>query len=139
MIKNRLIKKYKNRRLYDLETSKFITVDELQRYVIDGLLFQVVDAASGNDITNATLLQIFVDMDVNTTQFLSSDMLRQLIMMAHHPMNEAFKSILENMMQTMDSQLLQNLYPKDYQKATDAWNKQTQTFLNQWQAMFRGK
>jgi len=137
MIKHRLIKKYKNRRLYDLETSKFITVDELQRYVVAGLLFQVVDAASGNDITNATLLQIFVEMDDNSTQFLSSDMLRQLIVMAHHPMNQAFKSMLEKMMQTMDNQFLQNLYPNDYQKATDAWNKQTQAFLNQWQAMFR--
>jgi len=138
MIKHRLIKKYKNRRLYDLETSKYITVDELHQYVVDGLLFQVVDAASGNDITNATLLQIFVDMDNNSTQFLSSDMLRQLIVMAHHPMNQAFKSMLEKMMQTMDNQLLQNLYPtNDYQEAADAWNKQTQAFLSQWQAMFR--
>ena len=56
----RLIKKYKNRRLYDTEKSQYITVEELQRYVIDNIPVRVEDSASKEDITNATLLQIFV-------------------------------------------------------------------------------
>lgn len=137
MTNARLIKKYKNRRLYDLETSKFITVEDLRQYVSDGLAFKVVDAASDKDLTNATLLQIFVEMEANSTQFLSSDMLRQLIVMAQHPMSMAFKSMLENMMVNMENQLPQAPDLGDYQKSMDAWNKQSQQLLSQWQAMFR--
>jgi|SRR3990167_2628690 len=136
-IKPRLIKKYKNRRLYDLETSQYITIDDLQRYVIEGVLFQVVESESNKDITNMTLLQIFVEMEANALPFLSSDMLRQLIVLSHHPMNISCKSMLEKMMLMMTGQLQQNAYLSDYQQATDAWNKQTELFMSQWQAMFK--
>jgi polyhydroxyalkanoate synthesis repressor PhaR len=135
--KLRLIKKYKNRRLYDLEISQYITVDDLKHYVIDGLAFQVVDAASGKDITNATLLQIFVEMESNSLPFLSSEMLRQLIISANHPMHDALKSMLEQMMMAMETQLQSNSYLSDFQKATEAWNKQTQELVTHWQSLFR--
>ena len=87
----RLIKKYKNRRLYDTETSQYITVDDLQRYVIDGMSFRVEDSTTKEDITTSTLLQIFVEMEAGPTKFLSPEMLRQLICLAHHPMNQSLK------------------------------------------------
>ncbi len=136
MSKFRTIKKYKNRRLYDLEISQFITVDDLQRYVVNGVLFHVIDASSKKDITNATLLQIFVEMEANSTQFLSSDMLRQLIVMVHHPLNRAFISMLEQMMLSMNNQSSQSAFSTDYQKATTLWSEQTQAFLKQWKMMF---
>ena len=137
MTKPRLIKKYKNRRLYYLETSKFITVENLLHYVIDGIVFQVVDATSGKDLTSATLLQIIVEMDDSATQCLSSAMLRQLIVMAHHPMSQSYKAILEQMMMTMEKPLQSNLELPNYQKAMDIWTEKTQDMLNQWQALFR--
>lgn len=136
MTNPRLIKKYKNRRLYDLELSQYITVDDLQRYVLDDLTFKVIEASSGKDITNATLLQIFVEMESHSTQFLSSDMLRQLIVLAHHPMNQSFKTMLEHMM-TMKNKLQNDLYMSDYQHITAAWNKQSEQLINQWLAMFQ--
>lgn len=135
-IKSRLIKKYKNRRLYDLEMSQYITIDDLQRYVIDGILFQVIDSESNHDITNMTLLQIFVEMEANTLPFLSSDMLRQLIALSHHPMNKSCKSMLEQIMLMMTGQL-QRGFLSDYQQPIDAWSKQTQQIMSQWQAMFK--
>ncbi len=137
MEKNRRIKKYKNRRLYDLEISKYITVDDLQRYVMDGLLFDVEDAASGKDITNATLLQIFVEMEAQPTQFLSTGMLRQLIMMAHHPMNRVCQSMLEDMMGMMEHQISETIHSSNYHKAMGSWNEHTQQLLSQWTAIFR--
>ena len=137
MTKPRLIKKYKNRRLYDLETSKFITVDNLLHYVLDGITFQVEDATSGKDLTSATLLQIIVEMDDGATQCLSSAMLRQLIVMAHHPMSQSYKSILEQMMMTMEKPLQPNSEFPNYQKAMAIWSEKTQDMLNQWQALFR--
>lgn len=131
------IKKYKNRRLYDLEISQYITVEDLKGYVLQGVKFQVVDAQSLQDITNATLLQIFVEMESNAIPFLSSEMLRQLIVISHHPMSQSFQSMLEQMMQVMDGQLQQNHYLKDYQQAADIWRRQTELMLDQWQSMFR--
>jgi len=135
--KFRLIKKYKNRRLYDLELSQYITIEDLQRYVTEGTVFQVIDSESNKDITNITLLQIFVEMEANTLPFLSSDMLRQLIVLSHHPMNKSCKSMLENMMLMMTRQLQQSTYLSDYQQVSDAWNKQTELFISQWQTMFK--
>ncbi|MCP0913950.1 MULTISPECIES: polyhydroxyalkanoate synthesis regulator DNA-binding domain-containing protein [Legionella] len=131
----RLIKKYKNRRLYDTETSKYITIEELERYTVEGILFRVEDAASGKDITNNTLLQILVEMEAGPTQFLSTDLLRQLINLARHPMHETFKSMLEQTMALMEKQFRENPYFNS--EATKAWNEQMQQFISQWQNFFR--
>jgi len=57
-INMRLIKKYRNRRLYDTELKKTVTIDDLQGYIADGIEFKVIDNASGKDITMGTLSQI---------------------------------------------------------------------------------
>ena len=132
----RLIKKYKNRRLYDTEKSQYITVEDLQHYVVDGLLFRVEDSESKADITNATLLQIFVEMEEGPTKFLSSEMLRQLICLAHHPMNQSLKVLLGRLVEAIEKQSQSNPYFKDYQQATEAWNKQMLELTSQWKAFF---
>ena len=98
---SRCIKKYKNRRLYDLEISQHVTIDDLKQYVIDGIVFQVIDSETHQDITNMILLQIFVELESNNLPFLSSDMLRQLIIISQHPMQKSFKLFLEHMMSQM--------------------------------------
>ena len=55
------IKKYANRRLYDTESSAYITLDRLARMVREGREFEVVDAKTGEDITRQVLTQIIVD------------------------------------------------------------------------------
>lgn len=132
----RLIKKYKNRRLYDTEKSQYITVEELKRYIIDGITFRVEDSVNNADITSATLLQIFVEMESGSTQFLSSEMLRQLIVLAHHPMNKSFKSMLEQLFQTMEKNMQTNPYLADYKQASDAWGLQMKQLVKQWQGFF---
>ena len=133
----RLIKKYKNRRLYDTEISQYITVEDLQRYVIDGLLFRVEDSTRKEDITTTTLLQIFVEMEAGPTKFLSPDMLRQLICLAHHPMNQSLKALLGQMVATVEKQTQSSHYVGDYQQLSEAWNKQMQQIISQWQTFFR--
>lgn len=55
------IKKYANRRLYDTKDSKYITIDELADKVRYGEDVRVVDAASGEDLTQATLVQVIIE------------------------------------------------------------------------------
>ena len=129
----RLIKKYKNRRLYDTETSQYITVEQLQKYVVDGLAFKIEDSATGKDITNAILLQILVEMEAGPTQFLSPEILRQIICLANHPMHASLKTMMEQMFHAMDKPMQNN----PYQQATEVWNKQMKEMMQQWQTMFK--
>lgn len=94
----KLIKKYKNRRLYDTEISQYVTVEDLQRYVLEHVSFQVIDRASHKDLTSSTLLQILVEMQTCDSPFLSAEMLRQLIILANHPLSQSFKTMLAQMM-----------------------------------------
>ncbi len=130
----RLIKKYKNRRLYDTETSQYITLEQLQRYVVEGVVFKIEDSETGKDLTNSVLLQIIVEMEAGPTQFLSPQILRQIISLANHPMHVSFKTMMEQMFQSMDKPLHNN----PYQQATDTWNKQMQQMMQQWQNLFKG-
>ena len=129
----RLIKKYKNRRLYDTETSQYITLEQLQHYVVDGLKFKVEDSSTGNDLTNSILLQIIVEMEAGTTQFLSPEILRQIISLANHPMHASLKAMMEQMFQVMEKPLQAN----PYAQATETWNQQMQKMMQQWQTLFK--
>ena len=73
------IKKYANRRLYDTESSTYITLDKLAAMVREGREFEVVDAKSGEDITRQVLTQIIVDEESRGTTMLPVNFLRQLI------------------------------------------------------------
>ena len=131
----RLIKKYKNRRLYDTETSQYITVDQLQSYVVDGLAFRIEDSETGKDLTSSILLQILVEMEAGPTQFLSPEILRQIICLANHPMHLTLKTMMEQMFLTMEKPLQNN----PYQQATESWNNQMKEMMQQWQVLFKPK
>lgn len=131
----KLIKKYKNRRLYDLDLSQYITVEDLQSYVMQDIDFQVIDVVSGKDLTNATLLQIFVELEAHSTEALSSKVLRQLIKLSQHPMSQPFKQTLEQMLTQMQSQT--NPYLHTAQEASDMWIKQSEKMIQSWQEWMR--
>lgn len=133
----KLIKKYKNRRLYDLERSQYITIEELQSYVLQDIDFRVLDATSGKDLTNATLLQIFVDLETHSTQALSPNVLRQLIKLSQHPLSQQYKTMLEQVLNNIQDHL--SPYLNTVQETTDLWKKQSETFIKSWQDLFRNR
>ena len=73
------IKKYANRRLYDTESSSYITLDRLAEMVREGREFEVVDAKTGEDITRQVLTQIIVDEEARGSTMLPVNFLKQLI------------------------------------------------------------
>ncbi|HEX2803801.1 MAG TPA: polyhydroxyalkanoate synthesis repressor PhaR [Sphingomicrobium sp.] len=73
------IKKYANRRLYDTESSSYITLDRLAEMVRQGRDFEVVDAKTGEDITGQVLTQIIVDEEARGSTMLPVNFLKQLI------------------------------------------------------------
>ena len=89
------IKKYANRRLYDTESSSYITLDRLAQMVREGREFEVVDAKSGEDITRQVLTQIIVDEEARGATMLPLNFLKQLIGLYGNSMQNFVPSYLE--------------------------------------------
>ncbi|MGB5079061.1 MAG: polyhydroxyalkanoate synthesis repressor PhaR [Sphingorhabdus sp.] len=93
-----IIKKYANRRLYNTQSSKYITLDflaELTRKEID---FQVLDAKTNEDITHGVLTQIIMEEENSGQQMLPVGFLRQLISMYGDSMQGMVPQFLESSM-----------------------------------------
>jgi len=74
-----LIKRYPNRKLYDMEAKKYVTLEEIALIVREGQDVQVVDHESGDDLTNLTLSQIIFEQEKKKTGFLPRSILTSLI------------------------------------------------------------
>jgi polyhydroxyalkanoate synthesis repressor PhaR len=90
-----IIKKYANRRLYDTESSTYITLERLAEMVRQKRDFQVVDAKTGEDITRSVLTQIIMDEEARGSEMLPVNFLRQLISMYGGQMQAAVPQFLE--------------------------------------------
>jgi len=90
------IKKYANRRLYDTESSAYITLDRLAQMVREGREFEVVDAKTGEDITRQVLTQIIVDEEARGGEtMLPINFLKQLIGLYGNSMQNFVPQYLE--------------------------------------------
>ena len=90
-----VIKKYANRRLYDTESSSYITLERLAEMVRQKREFKVVDARSGEDITHSVLTQIIMDEEARGETMLPVAFLRQLIGMYGGQMQSMVPQYLE--------------------------------------------
>ena len=75
----RTIKKYPNRRLYDTEESRYITLSDVRSLVIGKIEFVVIDQKSGEDITRSILLQVITEQEQKGEAVMSQDFLSQVI------------------------------------------------------------
>ncbi|MBY0558067.1 MAG: polyhydroxyalkanoate synthesis repressor PhaR [Burkholderiaceae bacterium] len=96
---DRLIKKYPNRRLYDTQTSSYITLTDVKQLVLDNELFTVVDAKSNEDLSRSILLQIILEEEANGAPMFSTDVLAQIIRFYGHAMQGMMGSYLEKNVQ----------------------------------------
>jgi polyhydroxyalkanoate synthesis repressor PhaR len=90
-----IIKKYANRRLYNTETSSYITLDHLATMTREGRDFKVVDAKTNEDITHNVLTQIIMEEESRGTSMLPVNFLRQLIAMYGDSMQAMVPGYLE--------------------------------------------
>jgi polyhydroxyalkanoate synthesis repressor PhaR len=94
-----IIKKYANRRLYNTETSSYITLEHLAAMVREGRDFQVLDAKTNDDITRSVLTQIIVEEESRGQTMLPVNFLRQLISLYGDGMQSLVPQYLEASMQ----------------------------------------
>ncbi|MFC3146813.1 polyhydroxyalkanoate synthesis repressor PhaR [Piscinibacterium candidicorallinum] len=91
----RLIKKYPNRRLYDTQTSTYITLDDVKQLVINNEVFNVVDAKSNEDLTRSILLQIILEEEAGGAPMFSAPVLANIIRFYGHAMQGVMGPFLE--------------------------------------------
>lgn len=98
---SRVIKKYPNRRLYDTDTSSYITLSEVKQLVMDGELFVVRDAKTGADITRSILLQIILEEEANGSPMFTAPVLASVIRFYGHAMQGFMGGYLEKNIQSL--------------------------------------
>ena len=113
-----IIKKYANRRLYNTETSSYITLDLLSQMTREGREFVVVDAKTGEDITHNVLTQIIMEEEQRGTNMLPVNFLRQLI--------------------AMYGDSMQSMVPQYLEASMDAFRKNQQQFQEAMKGAFGG-
>jgi polyhydroxyalkanoate synthesis repressor PhaR len=96
------IKKYANRRLYDTESSAYVTLDRLAQMIREGRDFEVLDAKSGEEITRQVLTQIIVEEEARGSTMLPVNFLRQLIGMYGNSMQSMVPQYLETAMASFE-------------------------------------
>jgi polyhydroxyalkanoate synthesis repressor PhaR len=95
----RLIKKYPNRRLYDTQTSTYITLSDVKQLVLANENFKVLDAKSGDELTRSILLQIILEEETGGMPMFSATMLAQIIRFYGNAMQGMMGAYLEKNMQ----------------------------------------
>jgi len=96
-----VIKKYANRRLYNTETSTYVTLDDLADMVRSDRDFVVYDAKSGDDLTHSVLTQIIVDQESKGQTLLPVPFLRQLIRLYGDSISRMVPTYLQFSMETL--------------------------------------
>jgi polyhydroxyalkanoate synthesis repressor PhaR len=108
----RIIRKYANRRLYDTETSQYITLADLKGLVARGEKVRVVDARSKQDISREVLLQLVAEQEALGRPILNEAILTALIRFYDHPMQKIATRYLEaalGQLQEQQGQLLEQM------------------------------
>ncbi len=140
----RTIKKYANRRLYDTEASRHVTLDGIRQLVVGGEDVTVMDDTSGQDITRSILLQVIAEQEQAGRPILSAEMLKQIIRFYGNPMQELMGSYLERSVQVFMNQqkVLQDQIQQTMgmtplgsmqglaQKNLDVWTQLQKSFLD---------
>ncbi|MGI9322768.1 MAG: polyhydroxyalkanoate synthesis repressor PhaR, partial [Pseudomonadales bacterium] len=102
----RAYKKYPNRRLYDIEGSKYVTVEDIRKEIIQGESISVVDSKTEKDLTRTVLMQIIAEQeDAGREPVLTNRALEQLIRFYGDTMQGIFgKYIEQSIMTFLDQQ-----------------------------------
>lgn len=95
----RIIKKYPNRRLYDTEESRYITLADVKELVVNKIDFTVIDKKSGDDITRSILLQVIAEQEQRGEPVMSEGFLSQIIRSYGDTMPHFMANYLEQSLQ----------------------------------------
>jgi len=129
----RVIKKYPNRRLYDTNTSSYITLAEVKRLVMDSESFVVRDAKSGEDLTRSILLQIILEEEAGGAPMFSEAALANMIRFYGHAAQAFMGTYIEKNVQAF-TEIQAKLAGQSKQLTPEMWAQ----FMNMQNPMMQG-
>jgi len=129
----RVIKKYPNRRLYDTDTSSYITLAEVKSLVMDNEPFVVRDAKTNEDLTRSILLQIILEEETAGVPIFTEPVLANIIRFYGHAMQDSMGSYLEK-----NVQIFMDLQQKMSEQAKGLTPEVWQQLMNVQSPMMQG-
>lgn len=141
----REFKKYPNRRLYDIQESKYVTVEDIRKLVLKGEVIRVLDSKTGKDLTRSVLLQIITEQESEGHEpILTNRVLEQLIRFYGAPMQNVVSKYIEQSIKTFLEheqnyrQRMQDFSPADpmglmrkaLEQNMEFWNRLTNTSID---------
>lgn len=136
----RIIKKYPNRRLYDTESSHYITLTDVRDLVLQGEQIKVLDAKADEDLTRPILLQIMLEEEAAGEPLFSANMLAQIIRFYGGTMQGLFARYLEESLSMFARQQpgwQESLGAKPLQEMTDLARKNMELWQDMQESFFR--
>ena len=118
----RVIKKYPNRRLYDTDTSSYITLAEVKQLVMDNEVVIIKDAKTSEDLTRSILLQIILEEEAGGAPMFSEAMLANIIRFYGHAMQGFMGSYIEKNVQ-MFTDFQSKLAENSHNVSPEAWKQ----------------
>jgi polyhydroxyalkanoate synthesis repressor PhaR len=134
----RIIKKYPNRRLYDTESSCYITLAEVRELVISEIPFKVVEQKSNEDITRSILLQIILEQESETNPLFSNDNLQRFIRYYGSAPQQGFSEFIGQSLQFFHDQQLEfgkAVGGLSGQNPMSIWTDMTRKNMDTWSQM----
>jgi len=131
----RVIKKYPNRRLYDTDTSSYITLAEVKRLVLDSESFVVRDAKTNQDLTRSILLQIILEEEAGGAPMFTEAALANIIRFYGHAAQAFMGSYIEKNVQAFTeiqaklAEQSKTLTPEMWAQFMNMQNPMMQTFM----------
>ena len=95
MASQRIIKKYPNRRLYDTELSRYVTLANVRELVEQGANIKVIDANTNEGLTRSILLQIIIEQESSGNPLFTKEILSKLIRFYGNSVQGVFSNYLE--------------------------------------------
>ena len=134
----RIIKKYPNRRLYDTQDSRYITLNDVRQLVLDGTDFEIIDKKTGEDITRSILLQVIAEQEQGDASIMSEDFLAQVIRSYSGNMNALVGGYLErslSLFMAQQQKMSESFKDVAGMEPFGAITELAQRNLNQWMEM----
>ena len=129
----RVIKKYPNRRLYDTDTSAYITLAEIKQLVMDDERFVVRDAKTNEDLTRSILLQVILEEETAGVPIFTEQVLANIIRFYGHAMQGFMGAYLEKNVQ-MFTEIQAKLAEQSQGLTPEMWTQ----FMNLQSPMMKG-
>ena len=128
-----IINKYSSRRLYNTNSSEYVTLDDLCKLINEGKNFKIIDKDSGKDITNQYLLQIISDLENKEGNIFPQDVLKEIILSYNNTAQKFMPEILSKTFEVFHQQQQSFLKAFNSPAEENKSSENSTAFFEEWQ------